>query len=178
MPKTLRRLAVTALIVLGTAAPGLTDVNVKHAEADYGSWKTWSFADNPEHIEALEAAGHAEISKLIRESITKRLAKKGYELTSGDGAPDFRIALEGTLREVFDVQNYHQQVSEHVAFVLDGGSSSYQEGTLLIRVLEGSSDKVVWTGWVTEDVRNPDKPGRQIERVVKKILRRFPPGGN
>lgn len=177
MTLTTRKILVAStLLLIGLASPVFgAGVNVKHADADYETWKTWSYIGNPERLAALEAAGNSAIGTRIRQAITKRLSDRGYSQAKEGEVADFRVAIDGNMREVFDVQDYHKQVSDHVAFVLEGGSSSYQEGTLLIRILEGDGEKVVWTGWVTEEIRNPDKPGRQIDRVVKRILKRFPP---
>ncbi len=38
-----------------------------------------------------------------------------------------------------------------------------------------ASDKTVWSAWTTEKVKDPQKPGKQIDKAVKKLLRRFPP---
>jgi len=171
-------LLVAGLLFLVCAAPSdARGVNVKHANADYGSWKTWAFLDNPEKLAAVKAAGNLEVFEIIRAAIVERLEKQGFSQAAEGQAPDFWVDVEGTMREVMNVQNIHRQVSDHVAFVMDGGISSYREGTLLVRMLEGGSENVVWTGWVVDEVKDPDKPARQIQRAVKRILKQFPPKG-
>ena len=173
LKKTSVLLAIGFIILVCAAPSHARGVNVKHAEADYESWKTWAFLDNPEKLAAVEAAGNLEVFELIRTAIVERLEKQGFTQAAEGQTPDFWVDVEGTMREVMNVQNIHRQVSDHVAFVMDGGISSYREGTLLIRMLEG--EDVVWTGWVVDEVKDPDKPARQIERAVKRILKQFPP---
>lgn len=171
-----RMLLVAAVLFAMLISPALArNVNTKHAEADFDSWKTWEFIENPARQATLEAAGRLETAAKVRQAVTDRLIAEGYVLAEDGATPDFQVGIEGEMHEVFDVRDIHKQVSDHVAFVLEGGTSSYREGTLLIRVLDADSGDVVWTGWVTEKVKDAKNPDRQIERVVRRILKRFPP---
>lgn len=167
-------LPILLLLALVSTAPALaTKVNVKYAEADYGSWKTWVFIENAKRLEAREAAEREKIAATIKAAIVENLAKAGYVQATQGQTPDFKVAIDGSMREVFDVRDYHRQISDHVALVMEGGSSSYQEGTLMIRILDG--DEVVWTGWITDEISDPESPEKQLRKAVKKILRKFPP---
>ena len=79
------------------------------------------------------------------------------------------------MSDVFNVQDIHRQISNHVAFVMEGGTNSYREGTLMIRLIDAENDRAVWTGWITERVDNPKKMESKVGKAVKKILRKFPP---
>ena len=170
-----RQILLIFLVALVATVPaGATKVNVKYADADYGSWKTWAFADNPEQDAALEKAGRTEIRERVKAAIAERLEAQGYEQAE-DGKADFRVAIDGTMSDVFDVQDIHRQISNHVAFVMEGGTNSYREGTLMIRLIDAENDRAVWTGWITERVDNPKKMESKVGKAVKRILRKFPP---
>lgn len=176
MQATLRTLLVTAVLFAMLISPVLgKNVNTKHAEADFDSWTTWQFIENPARQATLEAAGRQETAAMVRQAVTDRLIAQGYVLAEEGATPDFQVGIEGEMHEVFDVRDIHKQVNEHVAFVLEGGTSSYREGTLLIRILDADSGDVVWTGWVTEKVKDAKDPKKQIDKVVRRILKRFPP---
>jgi hypothetical protein len=172
----LRRILTALLLSLLAAAPlAATKVNVKYAAADYAGWKTWAFENKAKQRTDLEMPGRLAARDAARAAVTEFLAAKGYEQAADGETADFRIAIDGAMRDVFDARDIHSKVTDHVAFVMEGGSSSYKEGTLLIRVLDGASGELVWTGWVDEKVKNPENPGSQIRKVIKKILRKFPP---
>ena len=160
-------------LILAVVPAAATRVNVKYAAADYAAWTTWRFVENPQQKKALEKADRTAIRAIVRSAIAERLEKAGYAPAAAGEKADFQVAIDGSMRDVFDVRDYHKQIAEHVAFVMEGGSSSYREGTLMIRILHG--DDVVWTGWVTEQIEDPEKSEKQIRKAVKKILRRFPP---
>ncbi|MEM8933741.1 MAG: DUF4136 domain-containing protein [Acidobacteriota bacterium] len=166
-------LLLTPLLIVLAVPAEATKVNVKYAAADYDEWTTWAFIENTERDAAAAAAGQAELRALVHAAITERLEAAGFVHAGEGDEPDFLVAMDGSMREVFDVRDYHQQISDHVALVMEGGTTSYREGTLMIRILDG--EKVVWTGWITEEVKDPDKPAKQIRKAVKKILRKFPP---
>lgn len=171
-----RTLLVAAVLFALLISPAFArSVNTKHAEADFASWKTWSFIENPARQATIEGAGRQEMAAMVRQAVTDQLISQGYTPAEDGDTPDFRVGIEGAMNEVFDVRNTHKQVNDHVAFVLEGGTSSYREGTLLIRMLEADSGDVVWTGWVTEKVKDSKNPQKRIERVVRRILKRFPP---
>ena len=168
-------LTLLILLLLAAVPSSAAKVNLKYTEADYDSWSTWDFALNAEQEEAMEKAGRAETRAKVKAAITDRLGAKDFVRAATGETPDFLVAIDGSLREVFDVRDYHMKVADHVAFVMEGGTSSYHEGTLMIRVLDASNGEVIWTGWVIEKIKNPNKPDKQIRRVVKKILSSFPP---
>ena len=174
-PSFSRKLLIFAAVALWSAAPLLAvKVNVKYAEADYEQWQTWSFEETKAKSDLDIPEREANLAT-VRDAVIERLEKQGFAQAAEGQTPDFRVAIEGTMREVFDARNIHTDVTDHVAFVMEGGISSYREGTLMIRILDGESGDLVWTGWVTSQVRNPEKPEKQIRRAVKKILKKFPP---
>lgn len=51
------------------------------------------------------------------------------------------------------------------------------EGTLMLTLVDRVSNKVVWTGTVTEklDNQNKQKSLERIDKAVVKLLKQFPP---
>ena len=51
------------------------------------------------------------------------------------------------------------------------------EGTLVLTFVDGASNKVIWTGTVTEklDVENKTKSLEQVDKAIAKLLKQFPP---
>lgn len=50
------------------------------------------------------------------------------------------------------------------------------EAVLLVDMLEGESKRLIWRGMATGSMpRDPDELGRKIDKVIRKMFRRFPP---
>lgn len=122
----------------------------------------------------------------VQRAAVSELTDRGYQRTSAPEA-DFLVTFHVTSRERI---SDHGGVSVGVGygrfrspfhssiFIGDrfGGVRSYQEGTLIIDILDARTNQLIWRGWV----RDPVQPGRYtdeaVERSVRQILSRFPPG--
>jgi Domain of unknown function (DUF4136) len=53
------------------------------------------------------------------------------------------------------------------------------EGSLALSFVDRVSNKVVWSGTVTEklDIENKNKSWERVERAIAKLLKQFPPKG-
>ncbi len=79
------------------------------------------------------------------------------------------------MEQVQDIQSDRYQIASGVAWVAEGDINSYRQGTLVISVLDAESGNRVWHAWTTRKVKNPKQPGKQVDKVVKKLLSSFPP---
>ena len=80
----MKRSILWLLVSLVVAVPATaTKVNVKYADADYGSWKTWAFAENPEQDAALKKAGRTEIREKVKAADCR--ASGGAGIRAGRG---------------------------------------------------------------------------------------------
>ena len=48
-----------------------------------------------------------------------------------------------------------------------------REGTLTLTLIDAKTDKVIWQGWTTNEVRSSNLTSKEIEKSVKNILRKF-----
>ena len=53
---------------------------------------------------------------------------------------------------------------------------AYQESTLIIDVLEPTTEALIWRGWGMGIVRTRDRDRNQLDEGVRAILDKFPPG--
>lgn len=51
----------------------------------------------------------------------------------------------------------------------------YREGTLTIHMIDNRSNKLVWQGWSTDEVKNYHLTGKEISSAVKSIFKKFSP---
>ena len=55
------------------------------------------------------------------------------------------------------------------------GSTTYQEGTLILDVIDPATQQIAWRGWGTSQSRDPQMRPERLRKTVAAILARFPP---
>lgn len=133
----------------------------------YAFGSTFDWRPNPKPTEKGDARlENPEMHAFIQQTIVDGFVGKGYTLQTG-GTPDFGIdyiiggQTRGGLR--------HAQWSE-----------AYEEGALVIDVVDAESRELIWRGWATARVDPSDPPSKRrdrIQRAVSLILERFPSRG-
>lgn len=143
--------------------------------ADFSTYETYEWvAANPKSPEGSPLSLGAEGDTLIRNAIERELVARGFRQAI-DEDPDFLVTFDGALQPVTEFEGQRRQLAEGVAWVVDGNINSYQKGTLVITFTNPRTKKPVWSAWTTEKVKNPDRPKKQIDKSVRKMLRKFPP---
>ncbi|MCL7963359.1 MAG: DUF4136 domain-containing protein [marine benthic group bacterium] len=127
----------------------------------------------------------------IRSSVEAKLAEKGLRRTEG-GSPDFRIGYHVSIDGRMDVT----YINSYYGYGWGGywgpygpsfgmGYSTpsvrqYNEGTLILDIVDGSSNELVWRGVVSGEVhekRDAQERQEAIDRAIGEALKDFPPGG-
>lgn len=127
----------------------------------------------------------------IRSSVETELAGKGFRRAEG-GSPDFRIGYHVSIDGRMDVT----YINSYYGYGWGGywgpygpsfgmGYSTpsvrqYNEGTLILDIVDGSSNELVWRGVVSGEVhekRDAQERQEAIDRAIGEALKDFPPGG-
>lgn len=111
----------------------------------------------------------------MRASIDRQLVSRGYEPIIMD--PDMRVHYHASA-----VQKVHVSGSEPPApFCRDCSVQVYDEGTLVIDLVDARTGLLVWRGAARGDfaavVDSQTRMEQTIERVVERIVGRLPRGG-
>ncbi|HSD29142.1 MAG TPA: DUF4136 domain-containing protein [Vicinamibacteria bacterium] len=146
------------------------EVKVDAAEGvDFSSYETfaWSQSQKP----ASNPANHIRITRAVE----RELRAKGLR-PAGDEAPHLRLHYFGRIET--KLKGRSRQASTYVPTadvktIVD--FSRVKEGTLILELIEGKGDRIVWRGVATEPVSPPDETEAQINRMVKALLERYPP---
>jgi hypothetical protein len=132
------------------------------------------------------------IYKHIKSAVDRELAAKGFVLKAS-GPVDFTVAPHARVRE-------RVVVTPPVGFAYSSGYyhrwgrrgyttiwydpypypavSYYEEGTLIIDIIDTRSDDIAWTGIARGILKNYDSSlqmRRDLDEVVTKIMAKFPP---
>jgi hypothetical protein len=114
----------------------------------------------------------------IRNAVERELAAKGYQKRAS-GRPDFLVDYAISMRE-----KNTQSIRDYLDYRDRGGSMDaqeayvfgYQEGSLILEVVDGRTRQLVWRASATAVV-NPGPPDRLIQDAVHGMLHRFPSAG-
>jgi hypothetical protein len=61
--------------------------------------------------------------------------------------------------------------SEFIGY--DRDQRSIREGTVTVTMIDSRTDKTVWQGWTTDEVRSKNLTSKEIQNSVKAIFRKF-----
>ena len=145
-------------------------------ENNFGRYRTYSWAP----AEALETGdprldNNPFFHERVQADVEKQLAIRGFEKMAS-GVPDVLIHYHASVSQRIDVNavdrenGYCDQSDGCRPYV-------YQEGTLLIDLVDTRTDRVVWRGWTGDTVDvidNQHLMEQQIDKAVARILQRLP----
>jgi hypothetical protein len=120
------------------------------------------------------------LDKRVRDAVETALAARGYRKADGDMA-DFAVRYEVVSREV--VRDSPVYVGGGYGYRYYGGgavyanTTTYQEGTLILDVIDPKSDSIAWRGWSASRTRDGHIDADLVSRTVEAIVTKFPPGG-
>lgn len=167
-----------AFLALALVAPGqlaAADNGVKYdRETDFSGYETYDWVERKKPPKGSPLAVGGALDTKIRNAIDRQLAAQGFR-PAIDEEPDFRVAFDGAMVQTTDIEAKRRKISSGIAWVVDGDISSYFRGTLIISVEDAAAGKTVWSAWTESKIENPESPDKQVDKTVRKLLRRFPP---
>lgn len=119
------------------------------------------------------------LDKRVRETVEEVLTGRGYRETSDE--PDFHLRYEITTREVtrdtgpvyVGGGRYHGRGGVYSGYY---GTYTYQEGTLIIDVIDPKTQRIAWRGWASTRISSSNQVDEEkVRRYVTAILAAFPP---
>jgi hypothetical protein len=159
---------------------------------NFGGYKTYAWLSGEQEKTGDRRADNSTVDMRIRIAIGTQLRLKGYQ-TLPDGRPDFFVTYTIGLKDSSPTVS-SQYFSEGMAgrpFLHSADSRSGRDGTpsisegyssltgtLLIDVIDGASQKLVWRGTAAGEVDQGLTSEQRDERtkaIVRNILSHFPP---
>ena len=115
----------------------------------------------------------------VQGAIEKKLEVKGY-VRAVTGEPDLLVHYHASVNQKLDVYDvdyrYGYCYGDCEARVTD-----YEEGTLVVDVVDRKTSKVVWRGWAQNTMNgvidNQDRLEKQVDEGVTKMMVLLPRGG-
>ena len=167
----MNRLPLLAL-VLAFVLPACSGLKVNSdydAEADFSVYATFAWLPAPVASDEAQARGVSEIlGERIQRAVDANLATKNMRKVS---------KAEAQL-----LVTYHLSVEEKIEFndpyYAYDRVSTYEEGTMLIDLIDAKTERLIWRGSAQARIKNLDSAEQREERireVVAAILAQYPP---
>jgi hypothetical protein len=190
-----RRVLVAALVLAGAVGCASNEVRVRTAlapDANLNTERTFRFlpmtVTHPVGNVAQEGNPMLENSitgREVRQDIARELQQRGYAHVPRDSASDLTIAYYIGSKNHLEVTDYNYgypfwgwrgwRWGAGWGAWPDRQVTEYQEGTVIIDLLDGSGKKLLWRGVGKSEV--PDDPqdyAKALNRSVSAILREYP----
>jgi hypothetical protein len=183
-----RTLTVIALSATFFGCSGLTIQSDFDPTADFSDFRTWDWmpgageihADNPTRDNAI-------LKGRIQTAVANVLIDRGYRLNPD--TPDFLVAYHVAFQEKMDLEvvNNYYGYPYAGSYAATWGPTIYgqevqqrewEQGTLLIDILDGESRQLVWRGSAQAEVypeQDPNQRQKNINNIARKVLDEFPP---
>ena len=156
---------------------------------DFETFSTYRWPDEAEGIRKGDVLlENPLIYKRVQSAVNAQLAAKGYRL-AGTGKAEFIVYAHAGVKKVktynhnFGIGLYWGPSYWYRPWWGPYGGftyvSYYDEGSLVLDVIDAETKEMVWRGIATRvvrDYRTPDDMQRDINDAVGRILEKFPPG--
>ena len=157
-------------------------------EAVFSNYNTFDWIAPPVRASEEEVRSDLEgpfarnslLDKRIRAAVNQNLEARGFRHAEGDES-DFRLnyhvtfsdKLAGSSSNIGYLGRYHRGA---FSSGFNWSVRQYQQGTIIIDIVDRAKDQLVWRGWMVSRNRDGNYDESEITRAVDKILTRFPPG--
>jgi uncharacterized protein DUF4136 len=174
--------ASAAVVIVACAIAGCAPIRVSShvdRERDFTRYRTfdWGPAD------ALPA-GDARLERdaffqdHVQGAIERNMAARGFERAAATVEPDVRVHFHAVIDRRLDVNRIDYQSGYCGSSDCQAGVLEYEEGTLVIDMIDVRTNRLVWRGWAQNSVEgvlgNQDRLARKIEDAVRLMFTRLP----
>jgi hypothetical protein len=176
----LTRLFLTAFSLVVTSACSTMEIASDYdPRANFSAYRTYSWLTRVEPPGNDPRLQSSLLHSRIREAVASELTTKGLQ-HEPTAKPDllvaYHVALQGKM-DVSTVQNYPYGPTAWGATTTTH-VRQYEEGSLILDLIDASSQQLVWRGSAQAEVKpdaSPEEKQRRIKEAVHKILERYPP---
>ncbi|MBC2716625.1 MAG: DUF4136 domain-containing protein [Desulfobacteraceae bacterium] len=176
-------------IVFGWVVFGCSSIKVSqdyNQSMDFSSLKTYAWKYEEQKQTGDVQLDSPLLDDRIRSAIDRSLSARGYR-QDAEGNPDFYIEYHTTIQSRIESDNTRSGLSVgvgratrygSVAVSSDSGIREYDEGMLVIDLIDADSEVLIWRGVGSRRVTSQSKPEKitkNVNETVKKILDQFPP---
>ena len=160
-----RVLCASALALLAAGCASAKVTTDWDRGANFGAYNTYAWMETPQ-MQALQR--NSLFDKRLRSSVERQLDAKGFRKTDGDA--DLLLVYHAGMRDKLDVQ-------QSGYFGRNVSVRQYQQGTLVVDLVDAKRKELVWRGTASGEVDKPDPSGEALDKTLSKMFESFPPRG-
>lgn len=135
------------------------------ANAQFTKYATYAWMDTPE-MQAMQQA--TLFDRRLRSSVEAQLTAKGLRKADANGESDLLVVYHTGVKDKIDVQQWG-----YIAPRWD--VREYQQGTLVLDLVDAKNRSLVWRGTATDEVSGGADPSSdKVAKTVQKMFERFP----
>jgi uncharacterized protein DUF4136 len=167
-------------MVAGAAACGAPKVGYDYDRgANFSRYHSYAWATGAQEQTGDRRLDSALVDVRIRTAIDAQLRAKGY-VASGNGSPDFLVAYHLGMKDMMKGASTQHYIGDraHGTFTTTSDIQPYNEGALLIDIMDAKSQQLVWQASTRAEVNqslDPKERDARVNDVVRAMLIHFPP---
>jgi hypothetical protein len=163
-----------------------------HIEKDdavnFNNYKTYAWLDAATDSGAIKKNSLQESS--VRNAVGSELAKAGWreDKSNPDVLLKHDVLVEKTVKDTNNpvysqpfTRRFFNPYSRRLSYIYypsqfigyENDQYVSREGTLTITMIDAKTDKTVWQGWATDEVKSKNLTSKEIRESVKNIFRKF-----
>jgi hypothetical protein len=173
---TIKIISVFGLALLFFSCSSIKVMTDYDRQADFTKYKTYQWFDAKDKAAKAGEMSNTLTAKRIHRAVETELGAKGYDQVSLD--PDFYVIFHTEVKDRVDVDEYGYTYGPWArpvpGYRREIDVNYYQEGTLILDIIDADSKELAWRGWGT-GVVDPQSAEKKINEAAKKILANFPP---
>jgi hypothetical protein len=166
---------------------GCSPVTVKYDydhEYDFGKYKTYCWPSEDQIDKYNSLVKNSLVYKRVQTAVDMVLQGKGFSLVECSAA-DLCVVVHSGVKDRMQIYQNHGYYGWYRPWWGPYGGytevSYYEEGTLVIDLVDEKTKELTWRGTATgtvKDYKDSEDMQKDIDEVVGKILQHFPPGEN
>ncbi len=181
----MNKISLILIVLIGALAVGCSSISINHdwdKDAPFPAYKTFAWLKVDKETvpgDARKARANNELfDQRVRRSVNEQLEKKG--LTLDETNPDLFVVFHTGVEQKINVTDWGYRYSyDYWGW---GGRQidvyQYDEGTLIIDLIDVKAKELVWRGSGTRTVDpnwSPEKTDQVVNDAIFKIFTKYPP---
>ncbi len=178
---TLRLVLVSGLLTMVACSVSVTTDHDKNV--DFSRFQTWAWAPEVGSVSEDARLANRNADQAVRDAIELEFVGKGYVMLDPDVSQLlvlYHLSLTERI-EISDIDRYYGLNNPYFGWQMQGSSpvaTSYDEGTLIIDLIERETKKPVWRGIGRKQIvslSKTEEARRNIRSAVADIMKEYPP---
>ena len=133
--------------------------------AQFTSYRTYAWMDTPQ-MQVMQRA--TLFDRRLRGSVEEQLTAKGLRKANADGEADLLLVYHAGVKDKLDVQQWGY-------FGRQFDIREYQQGTLILDLVDAKSRSLVWRGTAAGEVSDGADPSSdKVAETIKKMFDHYP----